>query len=183
MAKATNDIVMDASLDKLAEADNLNVCSAQPLTYYEAIDPSAWQAGLGYILGDAARPTIRNGYAYEVTTAGTSGASEPAWPTVIGATVVDGGVTWTCRANYNLAAGALITTDFTKANGDISGRKTTVAAKTGLGIHTTGTATHVATADDATKVFLDVTTCTSQGLTSGGTVDTPAWDHEIQDPV
>ena len=71
--------------------------------------------------------------------------------------------------------------DFTKANGDVSGRKTTLAAKTGLSIHTSGTADHVATIDDVTKTLLDVTTVTAQALTSGGTVDTGAWDHEIQD--
>jgi hypothetical protein len=34
---------------------------------------------------------------YEVTAAGTSGTSQPAWPANNGATVTDNGVTWTCR--------------------------------------------------------------------------------------
>ena len=71
-------------------------------------------------------------------------------------------------------------TDFTKANGDTSGRKVTVAAKSGVAIDTTGTATHVALCDDTRLLY--VTTCTSQALTSGGTVDFPAWDVEIADP-
>jgi hypothetical protein len=38
------------------------------------------------------------GYAYECTVAGTSHATvEPTWPTTLGVTVVDGGVTWICR--------------------------------------------------------------------------------------
>lgn len=182
MGKRTHDSVMDAALDKLAEADENSVCSSEPLTYYEAIDPAAWLATTNYALADAARPVSRNGYVYEVTAdAGSSGASEPTWTTTPGNTVVDGGITWTCRNNYALANGALTGGDFAKANGDTSGRKTTLAAKSGLSIHTTGTATHVATADAATKELRDVTTSTSQLLTSGGTVDTPAWDHEIGD--
>jgi len=173
---------MDAALDKLAEADENCVLSAEPATYYEAVDPAAWLATTNYALGDAVRPVARNGYVYEATAdAGSSAAAEPTWPTVAGQTVADGGITWTCRNNYALANGALAGGDFTKANGDTSGRKTTLAAKSGLAIHTTGTATHVATADAATSELRDVTTCTSQLLTSGGTVDTPAWDHEIGD--
>lgn len=36
------------------------------------------------------------GYAYRCVVAGYSGATEPAWPTTVGATVVDGGATWQC---------------------------------------------------------------------------------------
>lgn len=183
MGKSTHDSVMDAALDKLAEADQINVCSAEPTTYYEGCDPAVWQASNAYSLGDAARPVTRNGFAYEVTSAGTSGASEPTWPTTPGNTVVDNGVTWTCRNNYSLAKGTVTSGNFTKANGDTSGRKTTLAAQTGLSIHTTGTGNHVATADDTTKTLRDVTTCTGQALTSGGTVDTSAFDHEIADPT
>lgn len=183
MAKATDSSVMDAALDKLAEADKLGVCSAQALTYYEGVDPAAWVASTAYSLNDAARPTTRNGFVYQVTTAGTSAATQPTWPTTAGNTVVDGSVTWTCRVNYSLAQGTLTSGDFTKANGDTSGRKTTLAAKTGLSIHTTGTANHIATLDDATKALRDVTTCTSQALTSGGTVDTSAFKHEIAAPT
>lgn len=71
-------------------------------------------------------------------------------------------------------------TDFTKADGDTSGRKVTVAAKSAVPVDTTGTATHVALCD-ATRL-LYVTTCTSQALTSGNTVNFPAWDAEIADP-
>lgn len=81
---------------------------------------------------------------------------------------------------YALADVAMASGDFTVANGDTSGRKVTVAAKSAVAIDTTGTATHVALVD-ATRL-LYVTTCTSQALTSGGTVDFPAWDVEIADP-
>lgn len=41
-------------------------------------------------------PVTANGFYYKCTVAGTTGGSEPSWPTTIGTTVVDGGVTWTC---------------------------------------------------------------------------------------
>jgi hypothetical protein len=42
------------------------------------------------------KPTTYNGFIYRCTVSGTSGTSEPSWPTTIGSTVVDGGVTWEC---------------------------------------------------------------------------------------
>lgn len=57
-----------------------------------------WAATTAYVLGNRVEPTTPNTYVYEVTTAGTSGGSEPTWPTVIGSTVVDGTVVWTCIA-------------------------------------------------------------------------------------
>lgn len=71
-------------------------------------------------------------------------------------------------------------TDFTKADGDTSGRKVTVASKSGVTVDTSGTATHVALCDGSRLLY--VTTCTSQALTSGNTVNFPAWDVEIADP-
>lgn len=73
------------------------------------------------------------------------------------------------------------TTDFTKANGDVSGRKCTVAAKSGVTVDTTGTATHIALCDGTNLLY--VTTCTSQALTAGNTVNYPAWKVEIADPT
>lgn len=72
-------------------------------------------------------------------------------------------------------------TDFTKADGDTSGRKCTVAAKSGVTVDSSGTATHVALVD-ATRL-LYVTTCTSQALTAANTVNFPAWKVEIADPT
>jgi hypothetical protein len=49
-----------------------------------------------YLLGDVVRPAAANGFIYRATTAGTTAAGLPTYPTVLGQTVVDGGVTWEC---------------------------------------------------------------------------------------
>lgn len=74
-------------------------------------------------------------------------------------------------------------TDFTKANGDTSGRKVTVAAKTGVTVDNSGTATHIAIARTTDSTLRYVTQCTSQVLTAGNTVNVPAWDIEVADPT
>lgn len=72
--------------------------------------------------------------------------------------------------------------DYTLANGDVSGRKLTVAAQTGISITSTGTADHLAITN-GTDTLIYVTTITSQAVTSGNTADTSAWDIEIEDPT
>ena len=57
----------------------------------------AWAINTAYALGAIVIPTANNGLWYECTTAGTSAGSEPTWPIVEGATVVDNTATWTCR--------------------------------------------------------------------------------------
>lgn len=72
-------------------------------------------------------------------------------------------------------------TDFTISNGDTNGRKVRMAAKSSVTVDTTGTADHIALCDGTNLLY--VTTCTSQGLTSGNTVNFPVWDVEIADPT
>lgn len=61
---------------------------------------SAWAATTAYTLGNRRIPTVANSLYYEVTVAGTSAGGEPTWPTIVGDTVVDGTVTWTCKGYY-----------------------------------------------------------------------------------
>ena len=58
-------------------------------------EPVVWSASKAYVLGDIVRPSSYNGHYYRCTTAGTRGATQPAWPTTSGGIVVDGSVTWT----------------------------------------------------------------------------------------
>lgn len=66
---------------------------------------------------------------------------------------------------------------------DTSGRKITIAAKSAIPIDHSGAATHIALCKVGDTTLRYVTTCTSQSLTSGGTVDVPAWKINIADPT
>jgi hypothetical protein len=71
--------------------------------------------------------------------------------------------------------------DYTVGDGDTNGRKVRVEQQASIPIDASGTATHISIDDGSTLLY--VTTCTSQALTSGGTVTVPAWDIEIADPT
>ena len=60
--------------------------------------PLTWKPLMDYPLAALLEPPAMLSTMYEVTTAGKSGLSEPAWPTTPGTTVVDGTITWTARA-------------------------------------------------------------------------------------
>jgi hypothetical protein len=83
---------------------------------------------------------------------------------------------------YNLATQTLTSGDFSLAAGDTSGRKVTLAQKTGISVSTGGTALHYALGVSASSTLLVVGTTTSQALTQGGTFTFPATDiDEIRD--
>lgn len=97
-------ITTGAAPTKIAYCDQFNALPYVAATYGDGTtrhhyldDPGVWVALTAYSLGVFRRPTVANGFRYEVTTAGTTAAGQPTWPTTIGATVVDGTVTWTCR--------------------------------------------------------------------------------------
>ena len=73
----------------------------------------------------------------------------------------------------DLADVAMSGTDFTPAT-DGTGRMLTVGAKSTVTIDHTGTATHIAFVDGTRLLY--TTTCTSQLLTQGGTVDFPSFN-------
>lgn len=95
-------------------------------------------------------------------------------------------------SGYRLAEATINASDFTgPADGDTSGRKVAVNAQSSMSINGIASgaqnATHVALvknhASAGSQAVLYVTTCTSQSLTAGNKVNTPAWDIEIRDPA
>ncbi len=62
----------------------------------------SWDSATAYTLGTLVQPVTPNNLVYKCTTAGTSDASEPSWPTVgIGSTVVDNTCVWTLYAAHH----------------------------------------------------------------------------------
>lgn len=87
------------------------------------------------------------------------------------------------EANSGKLAEALLTSaDFSFSDGDISGRKATVAAKSGLEVIAGGTADHVSLLDVPGSRLLYVTTCPAQMLIEEGTVAIANWSVEIGSP-
>ena len=82
---------------------------------------------------------------------------------------------------------AVATGDFTLADGDTSGRKVTVAAKSDINIDnaTGGDADHIAIVYDSGSDLSLVTTISpaKTGLAQNDKVNTPAFDDEIADPT
>lgn len=56
------------------------------------------EADTTYATGVRVRPFKPNGFQYNASSGGRTASREPVWPTAVGATVVDGSVTWTCEA-------------------------------------------------------------------------------------
>lgn len=88
--------------------DNIIACKASSsddaLTHNSLIGKVwnlSWAASTSYATDDIRIPTSpnRTGLRYKVTAGGggSSGGSEPTWPSVPGATVADGALTWTCE--------------------------------------------------------------------------------------
>lgn len=82
--------------------------------------------------------------------------------------------------NVTLTAGAG-NGDYTIADGDVNGRKLTVAAQTIASASGSGNGTHIALCDGTRLLY--VTTMTSQSITTGNEISVGAWDIELADPA
>ena len=107
----------------------------------------------------AVTPVTKNERKYICTGAGTSGGTEPAWPTTIGATVADGTATWTCSelslSNILSRLDALSGTNQTTTYG--ANRSISIGPATLITVNSISTAAGVAT----------ITTATNHGITTG----------------
>ena len=86
------------------------------------------------------------------------------------------------NASYALASATVASGDFTLANAT-SGRKVTGTQYSNQTITANGTARHLAYLKVASTMLLVVTTCSTQALSSGGTVTIPGWKINVQDPT
>lgn len=91
--------------------------------------------------------------------------------------------TFAAAQSSKLCEVAMVSGDFTIADGSVSGRKVTVGAKSGIAILAGGDATHVALLDVPNSALIYVTTDTLVTLPVSGTVNISAWAIEIGDPV
>ncbi len=66
-----------------------------------------WRPGEQYATNGYVRPRAETGFAYQASAAGQSGLTEPAWPTTLSGTVVDGSITWTAVASASNGVQAL----------------------------------------------------------------------------
>lgn len=85
------------------------------------------------------------------------------------------------HVTYMLAEGALVSGDYTLAAGDVSGRKVTVAAQTGISVTTQGTTAYAAITDSGGSALLLYSPCTEALIYVGNTINSTAFDLEIQD--
>lgn len=70
--------------------------------------------------------------------------------------------------------------DFSKAAGDVSGRKITVAAQSDVSITDDGEADHIALLDSSDVLIYVTTISDPQPLTTGGTVSSSSFQVEIR---
>jgi len=96
-------------------------------------DATTWAADTVYAEDVLVVPTAGGNLFYRAIQGGTSGSSEPTWPTTPGATVVDGGVIWECM-QHTLAEYPEVTFAYTGAEAAIYGYYITNNAGTVLHI-------------------------------------------------
>jgi hypothetical protein len=65
-----------------------------------------WQASYAYKVGEKVRSIDDNGFIYICTVAGTSGASEPTFPTTLTSTVADNTITWKALDTLKIHCGS-----------------------------------------------------------------------------
>jgi hypothetical protein len=79
-----------------------------------------WNATTSFAAGLYAMPTpAKNAGLYFSSSGGTSGSTEPTWPTTVGATVTDGSITWTCIGRSGQMATAGVQPDGYYASGQL----------------------------------------------------------------
>lgn len=84
---------------------------------------------------------------------------------------------------YALAEVSLSGGDFTKGNGDVSGRKVTIAAKSNVTVAASGDGKFVVLVNKTAETIRYINECPEQTVTEGNTVSFQSWKVEFQQPA
>ena len=104
-------------------------------------------------LNDTVIPQTPNGYIYKCTTAGTTGASEPTWPTTAAGTVTDGTAVWTEQSTA-MRAGTFTEASYTGyARVAVTPSLTSMAGTQGAGTTLASSGTSGQTSNNAAITF------------------------------
>lgn len=97
-----------------------------------------WCPSENYTTGTRVR-SRRSGLQFNASSGGRAGPQEPRWPTTVGGTVIDGGITWTAEASSTasltstLASAAwTVESGITLSGQSINGQKASVFAEGGI---------------------------------------------------
>lgn len=128
--------IADAVLtDLILRASRMfDLCVGVDPGYFESVYYPVWESLHTYAVGDIVTPTTRNLHRYRVTTAGISGASEPAFPLTALGTVTNGTAVFTENGADVVATARAIYgdgTNFLKLPPYVAGTLTTLAWPTG----------------------------------------------------
>ena len=120
----------DIQLQNLLNDIENNLTTAT-LTIQNNAGFNTWAATTSYNRNEYIVPNPTNGYYYQANDSGLSGLSQPMFPTIVGQTVSDGGVIWSCQgtiiANNGLALAHSILTQAGTATSDITSIATNLA--------------------------------------------------------
>lgn len=175
-----------------------SVPTSTDAVFFDSKPAPTWPASTAYTAATTAivSPTTGNNFYYECTTSGTTGTTEPTWPTTVGNTVTDGTVVWTCRSptitivSGNTGAQSIDCTGFTRTIAGsgaitVSGSVTLVTGMTWsytgtLTINATGTLTSAGkTFAGITKLIGSTTLTLADNLTMTGALGLTAGTLDI----
>ena len=190
-----SDYLLDLILQTLQSNINyIAICTNIPIEFYEAYVPDEWTANTSYSVGALVRPTnwTQPGIfeVKEITGSGTSGSTEPNWPTSIDDiinpdyTITDNEITWRPRPNYALAHGVVDMASISQIEPGIhAGRVLKITQTMSALVDKSGEAKYVAFCDTNNKKILLVNKNANIGtVTAGEAIGINYFSYEIVGP-